>query len=163
VLVLAGASGTLDPLGVGLGLGAAVVYSAYILTSEGVAVRIGALALATLVCTGAAASLTVGALATGDLRPARLSAAGAGWLAAIALVSTVGAIGLFFAGLRLVGPTATSILSTFEPVVTVVLAVLTFGDAIGAVPLVGGAFVLAAVVVMRTPRPAIRTVADGYP
>jgi len=163
VLVLAGASGTLDPLGVGLGLGAAVVYSAYILTSEGVAVRIGALALATLVCTGAAASLTVGALATGDLRPARLNAAGAGWLAAIALVSTVGAIGLFFAGLRLVGPTATSILSTFEPVVTVVLAVLTFGDAIGAVPLVGGAFVLAAVVVMRAPRPAIRSVADGYP
>ena len=43
--------------------------------------------------------------------------AGAGWLAAIALVSTVGAIGLFFAGLRRVGPTAASILSTLEPVV----------------------------------------------
>src|SRR6185437_3524366 len=125
------------PLGVGLGLGAAVVYSAYILSSEGVAVRIGALPLATLVCTGAAASVTLGALATGDLQPGRVSAAGGGWLAAIALVSTVGAIGLFFAGLRLVGPTATSILSSFEPVVTVVLAVLTFGDPLGAVPVLG--------------------------
>ena len=34
-------------------------------------------------------------------------------------MSTVGAIALFFAGLRRVGPTAASILSTLEPVVTV--------------------------------------------
>ena len=37
-LVVAGAgAGALDPLGVALGLGAAVVYSAYILVSDGVA------------------------------------------------------------------------------------------------------------------------------
>lgn len=52
VLVLAGAGGgALDPIGTGLGLAAAVVYSAYILASEGVATRIGPLALSTLVCT----------------------------------------------------------------------------------------------------------------
>ena len=37
VLVLAGAAGALDPVGTLLGLGAAVVYSVYILSSEGVA------------------------------------------------------------------------------------------------------------------------------
>ncbi|MGH2744024.1 MAG: EamA family transporter, partial [Thermoleophilaceae bacterium] len=52
VLVLVGAAaGALDALGTVLGLGAAVVYSAYILISEGVAARVAPLALSTLVCT----------------------------------------------------------------------------------------------------------------
>jgi drug/metabolite transporter (DMT)-like permease len=152
VLVLAGAAeGALDPVGVALGLAAAMVYAAYILSSEGVAARVGALGLATLVCTGAAVSLTLAGIANGDLQPGRVSTAGLGWLAAIALVSTVGAIGLFFAGLPRVGPTATSILSTLEPVVTVALAFAVFGESLGPGPLAGGALVLAAVVVVRVP------------
>jgi drug/metabolite transporter (DMT)-like permease len=152
VLVLAGArQGALDPIGTGLGLAAAVVYSTYILASEGVAARIGPLALSTLVCSGAATTLTLAGVARGDLAPASLSAPGFGWLAGIAVVSTVGAIGLFFAGLQRVGPTAASILSTLEPVVTVVLAFLVFGESLGPVPLAGGVLVLVAVLAIRAP------------
>jgi drug/metabolite transporter (DMT)-like permease len=155
-LVLAGAAGgALDPAGTALGLGAAVVYSTYILVSEGVAERLGALTLATLVCTGACVTLTAGSLLTGDLRPGAVTVAGYGWLAALALVSTVGAIGLFFAGLRRVGPTAASILSTLEPVVTVALAAAAFGEALGPAQAVGGALVLGAAVALRTPAPAV--------
>ena len=152
VLVLAGAAaGALDPLGAALGLSAAVVYSAYILTSEGVASRIGPLALGTLVCTGAAATLTLGGGVVGELDPGGVSAAGYGWLAALAVVSTVGAVGLFFAGLRRVGPTAASILSTLEPVVTVGLAVAVFGESLGLTQLAGGALVLLGCVQCRVP------------
>ena len=81
VLVLAGAGGAeLDPIGTGLGLAAAVVYSVYILTSEGVAARIGTLALSTLVCTGAATTLTLAGLALGDLNLGSVNACRA-WLA----------------------------------------------------------------------------------
>jgi drug/metabolite transporter (DMT)-like permease len=147
VLVLAGAAaGALDPAGTALGLAAAVVYSAYILSSEGIATRIGPLALGTLVCTGAAATLTVGGIAGGALDPGAVSVEGYGWLAALAVVSTVGAVGLFFAGLRRVGPTAASILSTLEPVVTVGLAVAVFGESLGLTQLAGGALVLLACV-----------------
>ena len=143
VLVLAGAAaGALDPVGTALGLAAAVVYSAYILSSEGVAARIGPLALGTLVCTGAATTLTLGAAAAGDLDPGAVSAAGYGWLAGLAAVSTVGAVGLFFAGLRRVGPTTASILSTLEPVVTVALAFAVFGESLALAQMAGGAFVL---------------------
>ena len=143
VLVLAGAAaGALDALGTALGLGAAVVYSAYILISEGVAARVGPLALSTLVCTGAATTLTLAGLAGGDLDPGGVSAAGFGWLGGLAVVSTVGAIALFFAGLRRVGPTAASILSTLEPVVTVALAFVVFGESLGPAQLAGGALVL---------------------
>ncbi|MET0510516.1 MAG: DMT family transporter [Thermoleophilaceae bacterium] len=152
VLVLAGAGGAeLDPIGTGLGLAAAVVYSVYILTSEGVAARIGTLALSTLVCTGAATTLTLAGLALGDLNLGSVNAAGLGWLAGLAVVSTVGAIGLFFAGLQRVGSTAASILSTLEPVVTVALAYLVFGESLGTAPLAGGALVLIAVLVVRVP------------
>ena len=152
VLVLAGAAaGALDPVGTALGLFAAAVYSVYILTSEGIAARIGPLALSTLVCTGAATTLTLGGLATGDLALSGVSAQGFGWLAGIAVVSTVGAVGLFFAGLQRVGPTAASILSTLEPVVTVALAFVVFGESLGPTQLAGGALVLLAVLAVRTP------------
>lgn len=151
-LILGGSrTGALDPLGVGLALTAAVVYSAYILVSDGVAARVGPITLSTLICTGAAISLTIGGLAGGDLEPGRMTAEGVGWVATIAVLSTVGAIVLFFAGLRRVGPTAASILSTLEPVVTVALAYQVFGESLGLVPLMGGALVLLAVVAVRTP------------
>jgi len=154
VLVLVGAAaGALDALGTALGLGAAVVYSAYILISQGVAERMGPLALGTLVCTGAAATLTLTGLAGGDLDPGGVSATGFLWLAGLALVSTVGAIALFFAGLRRVGPAAASILSTLEPVVTVALAFAIFGESLGPAQLAGGALVLLAVLAVRAPAP----------
>jgi drug/metabolite transporter (DMT)-like permease len=152
VLVLAGAaSGGVDTLGAVLGLGAAVVYSTYILASEGVASRLGPVPLGALVCTGAATTLTIASLAAGDLQPGDVSLAGAGWLACLAAVSTVGAIALFFAGLRRVGPSAASILSTLEPVVTVALAFVVFGETLGPAQLFGGALVLAAVIAVRAP------------
>jgi drug/metabolite transporter (DMT)-like permease len=170
VLVVAGAgTGALDPLGAALGLGAACVYSTYILVSEGVAVRMRPTVLSAIVCTGAAVSLTVGAAVLGELRPGALTAAGWGWLACLGAVSTVAAISLFFAGLRRVGPTAASILSTIEPVVTVLLAAIVFGEVLSGVQLLGGALVLSAVPVLharlrrrgrRGPEPAGAGAAD---
>jgi drug/metabolite transporter (DMT)-like permease len=163
VLVVAGAgTGALDPLGAALGLGAAVVYSTYILVSQGVAGRVQARLLSAIVCSGAAVSLTVGTALVGQLRPGQVTLAGWGWLACIAAVSTVGAIGLFFAGLRRVGPTNASILATVEPVVTVVLAFLVFSETLGPVQLTGGALVLAAVFALnvrfrRAPVPTLAT------
>ena len=154
VLVVAGAgAGALDPLGAALGLGAAVVYSTYILVSEGIVGRMTPRVLAALVCTGAAASLTVASVLLGELRPGELTAAGWGWLACLAVVSTVAAVSLFFAGLQRVGPTTASIVSTAEPVVTVLLAFLVFGELLGPVQLLGGALVLGAVLVLASYRP----------
>ena len=150
VLVVAGAgAGALDPLGAALGLGAAVVYSTYILVSDGIVTRVRPRVLSALVCTGAAASLTVGSALLGELRPAELTAAAWGWLACLAVVSTVASIGLFFAGLRRVGPTTASILATVEPLVTVLLAFVVFGETLGVVQVVGGGLVLAAVLVLQ--------------
>jgi drug/metabolite transporter (DMT)-like permease len=166
-LVLAGAgAGALDPLGTALGLAAAVVYATYILSSEGVAGRVGPLLLSALVCTGAAVTLTAGAAALGELRLGDVTGAGYGWLAGIAVVSTVGAVSLFFAGMRRVGPTTASITSTVEPVTTAVLAYLAFGESLSPVQLAGGALVLGGVLVLsarRLPPAPLRAARVGRP
>jgi drug/metabolite transporter (DMT)-like permease len=108
----------------------------------------------------------VGSALLGELRPADLTAAGWGWLGCLAIVSTVAAVGLFFAGLRRVGPTTASILATVEPLVTVLLAFLVFGETLGAAQLAGGALVLAAVLVLQLGslgRLARRPQRDGRP
>ena len=166
VLVVAGAgAGALDPLGAALGLAAAVTYTTYILVSEGIAGRVRPTVLAALVCSGAAVSLFTGSALLGELRPGALTAAGWGWLACIAAVSTVAAVGLFFAGLRRVGPTTASILGTVEPLVTVLLAFLVFGESLGPVQLVGGALVLSAVLALnaRMPRARRAAMAEVHP
>jgi drug/metabolite transporter (DMT)-like permease len=156
VLVLASAgTGDLDPLATALGLCAAVVYSAYILVSGSIAERVPTRIFSTLVCTGAAVTLTVGAAVLGELRPGDVTVGGWGWLACLALISTVGAISLFFVGIARVGPTVASILSTVEPVVTVLLAFAVFGEVLGAAQLLGGVLVLSSVLALyaRPPEP----------
>ena len=101
-----------------MGFGAAVAYTIYILIGDRVGAGVPPLALAALVCTGRDVHVR-GRRGRARRARARLRRRGLGWIGAIALVSTVGAILAFFAGLARVGPSAASILSTLEPVVTV--------------------------------------------
>jgi drug/metabolite transporter (DMT)-like permease len=117
--------------------------------------------LSALVCTGAVVPLTAGSALLGELRPGEVTIAGWGWLLCIAAVSTVAAISLFFAGLKRVGATTASILATVEPVVTVVLAFLVFGEVLGALQIAGGALVVGAVVLINVRPP--RRAAAGAP
>jgi drug/metabolite transporter (DMT)-like permease len=133
-------------LGVGFGLAAAAIYAVYIVVGTRLASRVDPLALAAIVA-AAAAAVFVAAVLAGAPRWPR---SGSGWLAiaGIAIVSTVAAITLFFAGLARVGPTQASTLSTIEPVFTVLLAALVLGETIAPVQLAGGALILAAVVLL---------------
>ena len=151
VLLGAGAHG-FDWLGAAMGIGAALTYSAYILVSDHVTVHVPPLPLSALVTTGAAVTFGAAGVATGSLETG-FAGAGWGWLAAIALVSTVTPVLLFFAGMRRVGPSMAAILSTLEPPTTVLLAFLAFGQSPTAIQLAGGALVLAAVVLLQQ-RPA---------
>ena len=159
VLVLAGAeTGGLDPLATALGLCAALVCTVYILVSGSIAERMSPQLFSTLVCSGAAVTLSAGSAALGQLQPGAVTAPGWAWLACLALVSTVAAISLQFAGIARVGPTVASILCTVEPVVTVVLAFVVFGEVLGGAQLLGGGLVLLGVIVLQLrPRERLAT------
>ena len=148
-LVLLGAgAGTFDWLGAGLGLGAAMTYTAYILVSDRVAGELDALPLSALITTGAAVTFGIASAASGSFDTG-FAAEGWIWLAAIALVSTVTPIALFFAGLRRVGPSTAAILSTLEPPTTVALAFVVFGESLSPLQLAGAALVLGAAVSLQ--------------
>jgi drug/metabolite transporter (DMT)-like permease len=151
VLVLAGAGiGSLDLAGCALGAGAALTYTTYILVSDGVTKTLEPLPLAALVSTGAMVTLGLVAAATGSL-DFGFEPAGWFWVGMASLVSTVGAVVLFFSGMSKVGPSSAAILSTLEPPVTVALVFVTFGEALGAVQLLGALAVLGAAVIVNLP------------
>jgi len=60
------------------------------------------------------------------------------------------AISLFLAGLPRIGAARSSLLSTWEPVVTVLLAAALLGDRLSAIQLLGGAFIIAAVILVQS-------------
>jgi len=133
-----------DPVGLALGLGAAAVYAGYILAGERVVPAVHPVLLAALVATGATASFTVAGLVHGGIaHPASPEA----WKAvtAIAVLCTVIPMAALFAGIARVGAPTASIVSTFEPVVTVVLAGLVLGEQLSLVEAAGAACVIAAV------------------
>jgi drug/metabolite transporter (DMT)-like permease len=148
LVLMSGSLGALDGVGVAMALGAAVIYAAYILVADRLVGGADAFLMAALVTTGAAASTLVAGVGSGSL-DLHFAAAGWGWIAAMALGSTVLGVSAFFVGLREVGPATASIVSTAEPVVTVALATAIYGEALGAGQLAGGVLVLGAVVVLQ--------------
>lgn len=153
VLCLAGSAlmvggGQGEPLGIALGLAAAVIYSIYIVVGARVTRGIDPLATTAVVCLAAATVLGGLSLArTAAGAPPHWPGTAVSWaaVAAIALVSTVTAMLAFFAGLARLGAARTSMLSTLEPVVTVALAALLLGETLSAMQWLGGASVLVAV------------------
>ncbi len=74
-------------------------------------------------------------------------------LLGLGLISTAIAIQTFYAGVRRVGGARASLISTVEPVYTVALAVLLFGEHLTTMQLAGGALVIGAVILAETGRP----------
>ncbi|MGO8693474.1 MAG: DMT family transporter [Rectinemataceae bacterium] len=144
--LILGFGGKGDVRGVILGLGAALIYSVYIVAGsriikEGQSVQASAIIMST-------AALVFGILsASGGLEPPH-SAAGFASVAAIALVCTVVALSTFFAGMERVGPTKASMISTLEPVVTVTAAAIFLGEPLALLNLVGGGLILGSLFVL---------------
>lgn len=157
-LVLAGAGRVgFDALGVLLAFSAALTYTVYILVADTVLERLPPVVLTTLVMTGAAVALGVRSLVTGGVTLS-FGAAGWFWIGCIVVVSTVLAVLAFFAGLKRTGASTTSILSTFEPVVSTVLAAVVLGEILTPLQLLGALLVLSAAVIVQ-----IRRGAPGEP
>ncbi|HYD93728.1 MAG TPA: DMT family transporter [Noviherbaspirillum sp.] len=140
-----------SPLGITLGLLAAGVYAVYIVLGGRLTLGTDPLAATLVVLTTAGIGNGALALAGGSSLPGDAVT----WMAilAIALFSTVMAIACFLVGIKYVGPSQASIISTLEPVVTLCLGIALLGESVSGGQLAGGAMVLAAVVLLaRRPR-----------
>jgi drug/metabolite transporter (DMT)-like permease len=132
--------------GILLAISAALIYSAYIIVGVGIMRQVSAVQSSTVIFAGAGLVYGVLTAVSGPHWPVT----GTAWLvvAAVTLVATVIPVVSFLAGLKLIGPTNASMLSTLEPVVTVLLAALLFGEVLRPVILAGGGLILAAVILL---------------
>ncbi len=147
-VALPGVSGASVVLGLMLGLGAACIYATYIVLGSRLAAGTPADVTAVVSMTGTALVFVVGTL-VGDGTQLSLSFNAWAAIGAVALFSTVIATSFFLAGLERLGPSRSAILATVEPVVTLVLATVILHDPPLWFQIIGGALILAAVVLAQ--------------
>lgn len=150
-LALSGTALTVGPgsgqaLGIGLAISAAVIYSIYIMVGTHVLKQVSPVQSSAIIF--AAAGLMSGVLML--INGVHLPQTGVGWGAVVAIVlfATLLPVMAFLAGLERIGPTHAAMLSTLEPVITVGLAAWGLGETPTPLTLVGGALILAAVMVL---------------
>ena len=150
VLLLGGISLALGPALL-LAIASPVLFTAYILVGARVMAGVPGLTAGTLSLVGSAVSWTIVATATGSFR---LPSTPVQWwvVLAIAVIPTMFAITAFLAGLPRVGASRTALLSTVEPVVTVLLAFALLGDRFSPFQFLGALLVLGSVVWLQLPR-----------
>ena len=154
VLVVAGAGdlGSLDALGIGLALVAALAQTFYALAAHHGYRQVPGTQASAFTMGGAALLYLVVAAVTGRLPDVGQPL---GSFAAFLPVLVAGVIGAglatvcFITGVRLLGPPRASILATLEPVVGVALAALLFGALPKPLQIAGGALIIAAGIVLQ--------------
>jgi len=131
-----------------LAIASPTIYTVYILVGERVMTSVPAIAASAVIMSGAAMAFCLLAALNHELALPRNAG---GWAVGvgIALVPTMIAISLFLAGLPRVGASRAALLSTWEPVVTVLLAVVILGDRLSAGQVIGGMLVIVAVTVVQ--------------
>lgn len=151
LIALVGTALTVDPAGgeltgVLLAIAAALIYSVYIIVGTNVMKHVSAVQSSTVIF--ASAGAVYGMLTA--VNGAHFPTANSGWFAltGIVLVATVIPVVAFLAGLERVGPTNAAMLSTLEPVVTVLLAAWLFQERLTPLALLGGGLILVAVMLL---------------
>ena len=146
-------------LGVFLGLAAGIWYAAFLLALARLSAPVHPWVATTRVVTGAACAWVVAALVAGISWPHDPAA----WLAValMVLLPTLGGITLFVIGMRRIGPQIASILSTFEPVGTLVLAAILLGERLRPGQWTGTALILAAALLLAVLSPPLAASPQG--
>lgn len=151
VIALCGTALTVGPvsgqiIGAVMAIVAALGYSIYIIIGANVMKHVSPFQSSTVIFTSA--SVVYGLLTFSN--GIHLPQTNFGWMviAGIVIVSTIIPVTTFLAGLERIGPTNAAMLSTVEPIVTVLLATWLFGDQLLPIVLIGGGLILMAVVLL---------------
>lgn len=147
VIVLGWRGTTFDVRAAGLMLLSASLYGAYITLAHR-AFRDTSPVVTTALAFGTTSLLAAGLV---SLTGASLGLPPGGWLliAGIVVLATMLPVQLFLIGTVRLGPAPAAILGTFEPVASVLIAVVTLGESLSSRQVMGGALVVGAALLLR--------------
>lgn len=148
VMVGAPGSGALNGKGVALAIGGSFIYAAYLPMLRKIKGDVPPKTATFFLVAGAAVVFVVAAQIQGGMT---LPSRGDTWLeiALLAIVSTGIAFTALIAGLSILGPVRTAIISTVEPFFTALLGTLVLKDQLHLATLVGGILIIGAVVLIE--------------
>ena len=151
ILALVGSALTVDPnggqlIGALMAIAAALIYSIYIIVGTNVMKHVSAIQSSAIIFASAGAVYGILTFVNG----AHLPSSNSGRLAMLGMIvlSTIVPVVTFLAGLERIGPTNASMLSTLEPVVTVLLAAWLFDEKLMPIVMVGGGLILGSVILL---------------
>lgn len=144
-------TGDIDALGLGLALVTPCFYSGYVLIGSRATMGVAPLhASAWIISFAAPLMLLLGITgAFGDRLTADISARGWFAIAGLTIFSTVISISTFLAGMARLDPFRASILSTVEPVVSVILAALLLSERLTPQQILGGAVIVSSTIALQ--------------
>jgi drug/metabolite transporter (DMT)-like permease len=139
---------TFSTTGICLALGTAFLYALYLPALHAAQRELPPLVSTFYLVSGIAMSFLVVAIATGKLAlPGTLETWS--YLLLLSLIGTVVAFGSMIAGLRVLGPVRSSIISTVEPFFTAVLGAVVLAERLTVATLAGGAMIASAVIFLE--------------
>lgn len=148
VMIGAPAAESLNSVGVAIALATAFLYALYLPALHAAQRGLSPLVSTFYLVAGIASTFLVVSVSTGAFRTPGNSEA---WMDVmlLAVVGTVIAFGSMIAGLRVLGPVRTSIVSTVEPFFTALLGVFILGEKLTLAILAGGAMIATAVIFLE--------------
>ncbi|MBU3100288.1 MULTISPECIES: DMT family transporter [Clostridium] len=134
--------------GIMLALIAAVLYSLYVLGASNKEIKnINSYVLTFYISCASATVMFIAAMTTNNFS-IHISFYALVAILLIAFISTVVALMAFLEGVRLIGPSKASILSTIEPIVSLILGIIILGEPISSRIIIGSIMIVLSVVIL---------------
>lgn len=133
-------------LGIMLGIAAAIIYSLYIIASTKIIPKGSVIAGSTVIMIAASVIFGILNCFNGFRNPQTFE--GVVYILLIAVVCTAFALVTFFIGVERIGPTNASTISTLEPVITILAAIIFLNEKVYYYNLIGGLLIIVAILML---------------
>ena len=148
VWLTAGQVGNGNTAGIMITFFSAITHAIYVVAAGSISKKADPLTMLTIALTGAASAFVLVSLVGPSSLDPEFPVNSQGWLLilAMAFLITIVATALFFAGIKRIGPGVTSMVETFEAVVTISIGVLLMSETVTAIQILGTITVLGSIV-----------------
>ncbi len=148
VWLTAGQVGNGNLRGILMTLLSAITHAIYVVAAGSISKKADPLTMLTIALTGAASAFVLVSLVGPSSLDPEFPVNNQGWMLvlAMAFLITIVATALFFAGIKRIGPGITSMVETFEAVVTISIGMLLMNESVTAIQILGTVTVLGSIV-----------------
>lgn len=148
LLVVGVSFNSLNIMGISLAITSALLYAVYAVAGNHVRNKVNSLIVTLYICMGAAGIFALTGIVQGNLS---FQMSLNSWLVLLGMGFFATLIGIFgfFTAMERIGPTKTCIISTMEPIITVLLAFCLLGESMDFWQIIGGILIASSIILLQ--------------